>query len=142
MEPGCQVFGRERPDPGSGQFNGQRHSVEMAYDVGYRPGIRRVEGKTGSDQAGTVHEELYGLGFGQLGGVHLIAGREGEWSYRSNCFARYLECLTAGEQDGATGCRIGNRRDQGGSGIEDVLTIVENEKNSVLVERRYDPIDR
>ena len=72
MKPGCQVFGRKRSDPGSGQLEGQRHSVEVSNNVGYSRSVCRVEFEAGSDKAGTIDEQLDGFGFGQLGDIQLI----------------------------------------------------------------------
>jgi hypothetical protein len=127
LEPVQDLLGREHPDPGGGQLDGQRDPVEAGADLGHDGGGGVRHGEVRPGLHGPVDEEPHRVVAAQRfhrAGVALEGQRQGRDP--PGHLATDPEGLPAGGHDGNAGTgpqdRLAHRR----AGVEDVLAVVQD----------------
>ncbi len=108
----------EHPQPGGGQFDGERQPVQPAADLGAGGGGRLVRVDTETGAGG-------GTAFGEQAQCHGVRqGFDG-----AHELARHAEGFAAGGQDGQPGAAGEEVVGEGGGGPDDVLAVVQQDQH-------------
>ena len=123
MQAADDLIERKRPHPRSGQFDGQRHAVETAADLGDRFSVVVCDGEIGPGAASAVGEQLDSLvGKRQRGHlpIHLAGNQKWFAARRQNRHPR-----AAGK----------HFVDQFGAGLQQMLAVVQHHQQPTVADR-------
>ena len=136
VEPGADLFHRQRPDPGRGQFDRQRQAIERAADRGDRGGVVRADHESGAGCGGPVGEQADGLIAMRLPGRRIGAHRgHGKRWHPPDRLGRDAQRLTARDQQPQPR-RVGQQlAAQLGARVDQVLAVVEGEQQQARPQR-------
>ncbi|BFO20959.1 hypothetical protein SHKM778_73470 [Streptomyces sp. KM77-8] len=113
------IWRGEHPQPGGGEFDGERESVEAAADL--RAGRRRIGVGVGAEA---------GAGGGSAVGEQTQRDRFGQRLDRAEQLAAHTERFAAGGEDGEPGAAFQQRLDEVGGGLDDMLAVVQDQQHA------------
>ena len=129
----ANLLGRQRPDSGGRQLDGQRHAVQVTAQTHDGRGICRCQPEVGASRGGPVHEEVDGLVVGdglRCGHGRLV--REGERRHDDDVLAAQAEQPPAGEQEPEVRAGGAETLHQVADRGHEVLAVVEHQKRSAV----------
>jgi hypothetical protein len=123
------LFGREDSGPNGGQLDRERQTVEAAaqLDDGCLVRAGQLEGSRCGGSA--LGEQCHGLVLPKLGEWLIAVGRrKPERRHRDDMLPGHLEWLSGRGQHSHVGCRAKDVGHQARRGLEEMLTVVENQE--------------